>query len=66
MIRICFFNAPAYYWPVLALNRERCGSIVDQLGFTLDVDYAPNDAFRVVQLTPRRHGPEPSVGGKLN
>jgi catechol 2,3-dioxygenase-like lactoylglutathione lyase family enzyme len=39
---------------------------VDQLGFTLDVDYAPNDAFRVVQLTPRRHGPEPSVGGKLN
>jgi catechol 2,3-dioxygenase-like lactoylglutathione lyase family enzyme len=25
---------------------------VDQLGFTLDVDYAPNDAFRVVQLTP--------------
>ena len=26
---------------------------VDQVGFTLDVDYAPNDAFRVVQLTPR-------------
>lgn len=25
---------------------------VDQVGFTLDVDYAPNDAFRVVQLTP--------------
>jgi catechol 2,3-dioxygenase-like lactoylglutathione lyase family enzyme len=25
---------------------------VDQAGFTLDVDYAPNDAFRVVQLTP--------------
>jgi catechol 2,3-dioxygenase-like lactoylglutathione lyase family enzyme len=24
----------------------------DQVGFTLDVDYAPNDAFRVVQLTP--------------
>src|SRR6201988_981623 len=24
----------------------------DQLGFTLDVDYSPNDAFRVVQLTP--------------
>jgi predicted enzyme related to lactoylglutathione lyase len=24
---------------------------VDQVGFTLDVDYAPNDAFRVVQLT---------------
>jgi predicted enzyme related to lactoylglutathione lyase len=25
---------------------------VDQVGFTLDVDYRPNDAFRVVQLTP--------------
>ena len=25
---------------------------VDQVGFTLDVDYSPSDAFRVVQLTP--------------
>ena len=25
---------------------------VDQVGFTLDVDYAPSDSFRVVQLTP--------------
>jgi catechol 2,3-dioxygenase-like lactoylglutathione lyase family enzyme len=25
---------------------------VDQVGFTLDIDYAPTDAFRVVQLTP--------------
>jgi catechol 2,3-dioxygenase-like lactoylglutathione lyase family enzyme len=25
---------------------------VDQLGFALDVDYAPTDAFRVAQLTP--------------
>jgi catechol 2,3-dioxygenase-like lactoylglutathione lyase family enzyme len=25
---------------------------VDRVGFTLDVDYAPSDAFRVVQLTP--------------
>ena len=25
---------------------------VDQVGFTLDVDYSPNDAFRVVQFTP--------------
>ena len=24
----------------------------DHLGFHLDVDYSPNDAFRVVQLTP--------------
>jgi catechol 2,3-dioxygenase-like lactoylglutathione lyase family enzyme len=26
---------------------------VDRVGFTLDVDYAPNDAFRVLQLTRR-------------
>ena len=25
---------------------------VDQVGFTLDVDYAPSESFRVVQLTP--------------
>ncbi|WP_216843007.1 VOC family protein [Granulicella sp. S190] len=25
---------------------------VDQVGFTLDVDYSPSGAFRVVQLTP--------------
>lgn len=25
---------------------------VDQVGFTLDVDYSPHDGFRVVQLTP--------------
>jgi catechol 2,3-dioxygenase-like lactoylglutathione lyase family enzyme len=25
---------------------------VDQVGFTLDVDYSPHNAFRVVQLTP--------------
>ena len=25
---------------------------VEQVGFTLDVDYAPTDSFRVVQLTP--------------
>ena len=32
---------------------------VDQLGFTLDVDYSPNDSFRVVQLTP--HGSSCSI-----
>src|SRR5215510_12594654 len=29
---------------------------VDRVGFTLDADYAPNDAFRVVQLTPPGSG----------
>ncbi len=37
--------------PVSDVERAiRC--YVDQAGFTLDVDYSPNDAFRVVQLTP--------------
>jgi len=29
---------------------------VDKVGFTPDVDYSPNDAFRVVQLTPPGSG----------
>jgi hypothetical protein len=29
---------------------------VDRVGFTLDIDYSPNDAFRVVQLTPAGSG----------
>jgi hypothetical protein len=29
---------------------------VEQVGFTLDVDYAPTDAFRVAQLTPPGSG----------
>jgi catechol 2,3-dioxygenase-like lactoylglutathione lyase family enzyme len=29
---------------------------VNQVGFTLDVDYSPNDVFRVVQLTPPGSG----------
>ena len=35
---------------------------VDQVGFTLDIDYAPNDAFRVVQLTPPGSGCSIAVG----
>jgi catechol 2,3-dioxygenase-like lactoylglutathione lyase family enzyme len=35
---------------------------VDRVGFTLDVDYAPNDAFRVVQLTPPGSGCSIQIG----
>ena len=28
------------------------GFYVDRVGFTLDIDYAPTETFRVVQLTP--------------
>jgi catechol 2,3-dioxygenase-like lactoylglutathione lyase family enzyme len=38
---------------------------VDQVGFTLDVDYAPNDAFRVVQLTPPGSGCSIQIGTGL-
>ena len=36
----------------VAGERCRASAAVDQAGFILDVDYKPNDAFRVVQLTP--------------
>ena len=35
---------------------------VDQVGFTLDVDYSPNDGFRVVQLTPPGSGCSIQIG----
>ena len=35
---------------------------VDRVGFTLDVDYAPSDAFRVVQLTPPGSGCSIQIG----
>ena len=38
---------------------------VDQVGFAPDVDYAPNDAFRVVQLTPPGSGCSIQIGNGL-
>src|SRR5262252_3935357 len=38
---------------------------VDQVGFTLDVDYSPNDAFRVLQLTPPGSGCSIQIGKGL-
>jgi catechol 2,3-dioxygenase-like lactoylglutathione lyase family enzyme len=37
----------------------------DQLGFHLDVDYSPNDGFRVVQLTPPGSGCSIQIGKAL-
>jgi len=37
----------------------------DQVGFTLDVDYSPNDAFQVVQLTPPGSGCSIQIGKGL-
>jgi catechol 2,3-dioxygenase-like lactoylglutathione lyase family enzyme len=41
--------------PVSDVDRAR-RFYLDQVGFALDVDYAPTDAFRVVQLTPPGSG----------
>jgi catechol 2,3-dioxygenase-like lactoylglutathione lyase family enzyme len=38
---------------------------VDQVGFRLDVDYAPNNAFRVVQLTPPGSSCSIQIGSRL-
>jgi catechol 2,3-dioxygenase-like lactoylglutathione lyase family enzyme len=35
---------------------------VDQVGFALDVDYSPNERFRVVQLTPPGSGCSIQIG----
>jgi predicted enzyme related to lactoylglutathione lyase len=38
---------------------------LDQVGFTLDVDYRPNDTFRVVQPTPPGSGCSIQIGKGL-
>ena len=38
---------------------------VDRVGFAVDVDYSPNDAFRVVQLTPPGSGCSLQIGTGL-
>jgi catechol 2,3-dioxygenase-like lactoylglutathione lyase family enzyme len=38
---------------------------VDQVGFALDVDYAPNDGFRVAQLTPPGSSCSVQIGSGL-
>ena len=38
---------------------------VDRVGFTVDVDYSPNDAFRVVQLTPPGSSCSVQIGKRL-
>jgi catechol 2,3-dioxygenase-like lactoylglutathione lyase family enzyme len=38
---------------------------VDQVGFSLDVDYSPTDAFRVVQLTPPGSSCSVQIGNGL-
>jgi catechol 2,3-dioxygenase-like lactoylglutathione lyase family enzyme len=45
------FSLEVLTLPVIDVDRA-LRFYVDQLGFSLDMDYAPRDKFRVVQLTP--------------
>lgn len=46
-----FFSLEVVALPVSDIERS-LRFYADQVGFTLDVDYSPNESFRVVQLTP--------------
>jgi predicted enzyme related to lactoylglutathione lyase len=50
-VRTPTFSVEAITLPVSNVERA-LRFYVDQVGFTLDVDYSPNDTFRVVQFTP--------------
>jgi catechol 2,3-dioxygenase-like lactoylglutathione lyase family enzyme len=50
--------------PVSDVNRAK-HFYVDQVGFRLDVDHAPNDQFRVVQMTPPGSGCSVTIGRGL-
>jgi predicted enzyme related to lactoylglutathione lyase len=50
-VRTATFSVEVITLPVSDVDRA-LRFYADQVGFILDVDYRPNDAFRVVQLTP--------------
>src|SRR5258708_24062945 len=50
-VRTPTFSVEVITLPVSDIERT-LRFYIDQVGFTLDVDYSPNNAFRVVQLTP--------------
>jgi catechol 2,3-dioxygenase-like lactoylglutathione lyase family enzyme len=59
------FSLEAIMLPVSDVERA-LRFYVDQVCFTLDVDYAPNEAFRVVQLTPPGSSCSIQIGNGLN
>lgn len=58
------FSIEAITLPVSDVERA-LRFYVDQVGFIVDVDYAPNDAFRVVQLTPPGSSCSVQIGNGL-
>lgn len=47
--------------PVSDIDRAK-RFYAEQVGFVVDVDHAPSDAFRVVQMTPRGSGCSVTIG----
>ena len=58
------FSVEVITLPVSDVERAK-RFYVDQVGFTVDVDYAPNHAFRVVQLTPTGSNCSIQIGNGL-
>jgi predicted enzyme related to lactoylglutathione lyase len=63
-VRTLTFSVEVITLPVRDVERA-LRFYVDQVGFTLDVDYSPNDAFRVVQLTPPSSSCSIQIGNGL-
>ncbi|HKE58627.1 MAG TPA: VOC family protein [Pyrinomonadaceae bacterium] len=63
-VRSPMFSVEVITVPVADVERA-LRFYVDQVGFTLDVDYAPNDGFRVVQLTPPGSSCSIQIGNRL-
>ena len=58
------FSIEVIVLPVADVDRAK-RFYVEQVGFSLDVDYAPSDTFRVVQLTPPGSGCSVQIGKGL-
>ena len=58
------FSVEVITFPVSDVERA-LRFYIDQVGFTLDVDYRPNYAFRVVQLTPPGSSCSIQIGNDL-
>jgi len=63
-VRTTTFSVEVITLPVSDVERA-LRFYVDQVGFALDVDYKPNDAFRVVQLTPPGSSCSVQIGSGL-
>jgi hypothetical protein len=52
--------------PVLDVDHHAKHFYAERVGFVVDVDHTPNEAFRVVQMTPRGSGCSVTVGKGLS